>query len=540
MKPVNSFTSVVSPQRTQSKLVRHEQCPRCREDGRDTKADNLGVYDDGHEYCYACSYYKHPIKGDMSDTFTYEYLPHRGLTKSTLEFYDIKTKVDTEGKPVSTGFKYPWGGYKVAPWDKKEFYWEPTGSSKAGLFGRDKFAAGSHRAVTITEGERDAPSIYQVVGSPCVSVRSSSSAVADVIADRSWVDSHDRIYLAFDNDAAGKAALKAVARLFDYNKLLVLDFDRRKDANEYLQNKEGDILRQLWFNAKRYLPETVVEVSKSNIIELLGEKPKQGVPYPFASLNDMTYGIRRGESVLITAQEGVGKTALMHAIEYQLLEKTNDAIGSIFLEEDKRDHLHALAGIELKKPVHLPDTGITQAEIAAAIEKAVKVDARLHLYNHFGSDDPDVLLDTIRFMVTARNVVYILLDHIGLCVSGLRDEKDERRALDYISTRLAMMIKELNFALILVSHVNDNGQTRGSRLIAKDCHVRIDATRDHTNADPKVRNTINLMVSKNRPIGRTGEAGSWLFDEFTRQYTAANDNGRLEDAPPTAYTRRAG
>ena len=34
-----------------------------------------------------------------------------------------------------------------------------------------------------------------------------------------------------------------------------------------------------------------------------------------------------------------------------------------------------------------------------------------------------------------------------MAVSGLGDE-DERKALDYISTRLAMMVKELDFALL--------------------------------------------------------------------------------------------
>lgn len=503
-------------------------CPSC------PSSDAYHLYDDGHGYCFSCKYFKSSDKRSPfeEDMFTYEFIPHRGLTKKTLEFYDIKTKVDQNGKPLAVGFRWPNGAYETRLLASKEYRWDKENgiAPEPGLFGRDKFAAGSTSFVTITEGAYDAASIYQTIGGAAVSVRSSSSALADCLHERSWLNSFGRICIAFDADAPGRAATREVAKLFDYNKVLVLDYDSRKDANEFLQADAADDLKNLWQNAKRYLPETIISVTKNNIRSLLGAAPERGVSYPFSTLNEMTYGIRRGESVLLTAQEGVGKTALMHAIEYNLLRETDDAIGAIYLEEDKRDHLRALASIALQKPAHLPDSGCTESDIVSALQASIKADDRVHLYSHFGSDDPDILLDTIRFMVVARNVVYVLLDHLGICVSGLANERDERRALDYLSTRLAMMIKELNFSLIFVSHVNDEGKTRGSRLIAKDAHVRIDAFRDFMNVDERIKNTIRLQVSKNRPPsgpGKTGPAGEYLFDPYTRQYTelgAANDN----------------
>jgi len=40
----------------ESHLIRHEQCPKCKEQGRDTSKNNLAIYSDGHQYCYACKY----------------------------------------------------------------------------------------------------------------------------------------------------------------------------------------------------------------------------------------------------------------------------------------------------------------------------------------------------------------------------------------------------------------------------------------------------------------------------------------------------
>lgn len=466
------------------------------------------------------------------EDYTYEFIEHRGLTKDALRKYDALTKVNSEGKPTEVGFKYPNSSYKIRELEKKSFRTEGD-IAKAGLFGRDKFASGSHKFVIITEGEYDAIAIWQTLRIPAVSVRSSVSAGADVAIDRSWVNSFERIYLGFDADEPGRAAASKVAKLFDYNKIYDLKFagGNRKDANDYVRDGAVEELRNVFNNAKRYLPESVIS-SKHEFYKILREPIKQGIPYPFPTLNYMTYGMRPGETVLFTAQEGVGKTEIMHAILYQQLKETNYAIGAIFLEEPKKRLLQAMAGLELQKPVHLPDSNCPDDSVIAALEKVLTDDDRLHIYSHFGSDDPEHLLDTIRFLVSARSCRCIVLDHITMCVSGLAGE-NERRALDYLSTRLEMMVKELDFSLLLVSHVNDDGLTRGSRNISKVADIRIDLHRDIKNVDPVIRNTTHLMVAKNRFCGRTGPAGSLLFDPYTYSYTEvldrvspSNDNSR--------------
>lgn len=43
----------------QSRFLYHRECPRCRENGKDKKGNNLGVYDDGHTHCFSCDYHTH-------------------------------------------------------------------------------------------------------------------------------------------------------------------------------------------------------------------------------------------------------------------------------------------------------------------------------------------------------------------------------------------------------------------------------------------------------------------------------------------------
>jgi twinkle protein len=518
--------------RNDGKIIdRHIQCPSC------PSSDAYCVYEDGHGHCFSCGYHYIPkvsndwididskaikdkgilikdITDNMDTVYTYEYLPLRGITKDTFRTYGSLTKIDDEGKPKEIGFPYPNGSYKIRTLASKGFYTKGD-IGKAGLFGRDRFAAGSNKTLIITEGELDALSLHQVVHVPVVSVHSAVSARTDVSVDRSWCNTFEKIVLAFDADEAGREAARAVASLFDYNKVYSVSFrgGDRKDANDYLRSGDRDELATLVANARRYLPETIVS-SFSDFDKIIKEVPRAGVSYPWPTLNFMTYGIRTGESVLITAQEGIGKTEVMRAIEHQLLTETEDAIGAIFLEEPKKRHLQGLAGLHLRKPAHLPDSGVTDVEASRALQDVVRSDDRLHLYSHFGSDDPDSILDAIRFLVAGRGCRYILLDHITMVVSGLGG-KDERTALDYLSTRLEMMVKELDFALIVVSHVNDDGLTRGSRNISKVADIRINLDRDIVNPDPTIRRTIHMVVAKNRFCGRTGPAGSLLFDPLT-------------------------
>ena len=42
------------------RIVAYEACPRCRENYRDTRGDNLAVYEDGGKHCFACKYHEFP------------------------------------------------------------------------------------------------------------------------------------------------------------------------------------------------------------------------------------------------------------------------------------------------------------------------------------------------------------------------------------------------------------------------------------------------------------------------------------------------
>lgn len=487
-----------------------------------SSSDAFHLYSDGHGFCFSCSKPWYPDNyGDdtlTDDDYSMQYMPWRGITADSFAKYDVQTKVAHDGTPVSIAFPYGRDRAKVRSISAKSFVWVGTEYPEdTPLFGQSVFNSGSHKYIVVTEGELDAISVYQILNGRSASVSVTSAVVAErnCKAARDYLNSFERIYLCFDNDEPGNVAKAKVARLFDYNKVYDLALTKYKDANEYLSQEGGeDEFRDVFKNARKFQPEGIVS-TLTDIVSILKRERKASIAsYPFTELQRITGGIRSGERVLLTALEGIGKTEYVRAIEHSILGSTDLNLGIIHLEEPQERSIRGLIGYELGVPTHLSSSVHSVDELTTRWQGLVKRDERVHFYSHFGSSDPNVILDRIRFMVAVLGCRIVTLDHISMVVSGLGDSK-ERENLDYISTRLAMMTNELDFALIFVSHVNDEGLTRGSRNISKIADLWVHITRDHLHDDELVRNTSTLTVKKNRFTGLTGYAGKLYFNPKT-------------------------
>lgn len=448
-------------------------------------------------------------RDDVTFGFPDEY---RGISRDTFEKFGVLFKFDKHGKPIECAFPYCGIAKKVRDLNHKSFRWVNY-SSECPLFGLDRWTPGCARAVTVVEGEFDALAVYEMMGDyPVVSVQSASTAKRDCQKAFEFLNSFENIYLCFDNDEAGQRAAEEVRSLFDFKKVRLVKLTKHKDANDYL--KAGDVgeFKRAWYNAKVYSPDNLLFTLDDfrEVLDNVVSKPS--VSWPWPKLQEMTYGIRPGEILLFTAQEGIGKTEIFRSIEYHLLRFTDKKIGIIHLEETADRTLKGLAGYVMERPMHI--NGADTSEVLSAIEKLTNNGERLFIYNHYGSAEPDDIVNIIRYLVSVVECDVVFLDHITMIVSGLL-ELDERRALDVLSTQLATIVRELDFTLFLVSHENDEGKTRGSRNISKiaDLHVRL--LRDKEAENTEDRNTTKLLVVKNRFGAETGYADDLWFDTKT-------------------------
>lgn len=416
---------------------------------------------------------------------------------------------------------YPNKAVKIRLLAEKKF-WSVGPMRDAGLFGKDKFDPGSKKTITITEGEYDALAVYEMTGgnTAAVSIQSASSAKANCVKDWEYINSFDKIILCLDNDEPGKKAAQDIVALFDFHKVYQCKFHKYKDANEYLEKQEVNEFVECWKSARRFAPDNIISAFSEIEKSLEESKEDQIGSYPFRNLNSALYGLHQGEVIVFKGPEGIGKTEFFRAIEHHLLQTTNYNIGIIHLEEDNATTIKAIAGYQLNLPAVLPDCGLSKEDILAGYRQAVRDDeGRVHIYSSFDVEDEEQLINNIRFLVSAAGCKFIFLDHITWLATGLADE-DERKKLDRMSQKLKLLAKELRFALIEISHVNDEGKTRGSRNITKVANTVIDLSRNLTSYDSLDRQSTFMVIEKARLGGKTGPAGRAIFNPIT---------GKLED-----------
>ncbi len=510
-------------------LKAHQPCPDCG------SSDALTYYDWG-SLCFKCGE-KKVTKSDMKPNLTkvqskmtnvhdltYGSVVDRGLTRETCQTYGIGVKDNFYYFPYYSGDTLV--AYKKRNTDDKRFSIEGSWQQGA-LFGQQLFNKGG-KYVTICEGEFDAAAAYQMLGSkyPVVSVRNGAgNAVQDVKANYEWLDSFETVVLCFDNDAPGREAANAVAEVIGTKAKIFKGTQDYKDACEYSQENKGKEFVDLWWKAERYTPDGIVD--GAGLWELVNQPVERAkVQYPFSGLNDLTYGVREGELVTITAGSGLGKSQFLREIVYHILNNSEDNIGLLFLEESVKRTAKSIMSLAANKPLHLPDTEVSDDELKSAFDSTLGT-GRVFLFDHFGSTAIDNIINRVRFMAKALECRYIFLDHVSIVVSA-QDNGDERKALDEIMTKLRMIVQETGISLFCVSHLkrpdgkgHEEGAAtslsalRGSGSIGQLSDMVLGLERNGQSEDLKERHTTRVRVLKNRFSGLTGPACALYYDRTT-------------------------
>lgn len=464
-------------------------------------------------------------------------LADRHISAATAKKYGVTNNPDETNEVKHVYPYYTRDGVHVANKLRrrsvKGFLWEGD-QAQVCLFGQQVFPSGSSKTITIVEGECDAMAAFEMFGSkyPVVSVKNASTAPRDCAENFEYLNSFENIVICFDKDEAkvkpdgsvhypGQEAALAVAQQFPIGKVRVLTLADAKDPNDYLVSGWAAKFQKEWWAAPTFTP-SGIKLGKDMWDEISTPKKHETVLYPWKGMNDMTYGIRLSEVLLITADTGVGKTSVLKEIEHHILKNQESiekghGIGFLHLEEPNTDTALGLMSISASKPLHLPDVRATvdAVELKTYFDDVINND-RVVIWDHFGSNSIHEVLAKIRHM-SNLGCKYIFLDHLSIVVSD--QAGDERKQLDEISTKLKTLCMELNIAVVAVIHQNRQGQIRSSAGPEQISNIVIKLSRLKEDPDPWRRNVTKIMVQKNRFCGRTGPGVYLYYDDMTGRLT---------------------
>ena len=522
--PLNQFEM-----RSESEFLNHEPCPSCG------SSDALARYTDGHAHCFSCLYYEHgddtaPSTITKTHTtlmnFTGDFVPLKGrnLREETLKKFNVRYDHDT--KTIRFPYYSQAGqlvGFKSRD-TNKDFRWTGKNEDHT-LFGQQLWGRG--KEIVITEGELDCLSVYQIRPTwPVVSLPNGAAGAKKALQHQlKWLMGFESIILFFDSDEPGQQAAQDCASLFPHDKLFIARLDSYKDANEALIAKDYEAITStvLW-NKKPYSPKTVID---GRDLFALATRPLHGrdADWPFTALDRITSGLRKGELVTVTSGSGVGKSTFCGEIAQALVDQ-GEKVGYISLEESLQRTALRLMSIKANKPLHL-NNELPEKDLKDAFDASLGT-GQVYLRDGFGSVDPDSILSDCRFMALAKEVGWIILDHLSILMSG-NESHDERKLIDVTMTKLRSFVEETGIGMLLISHLKrpqgdkghedgqqvSLGQLRGSHSIVQLSDMVIALERNLSAGD----NMANIRVLKNRFNGQTGQAGTITFDGSTGRMT---------------------
>ena len=517
---------------TLTTTLTHQPCPDC------ASSDALSVNSDGSTKCYSCGVFtsnstqsRQPprqvtgtsfLKGNAQD------VPARKLTKAICQKYGYHIS-EMNGVPCHVANYRSLDGDLIAQklrFQDKRF--QCRGKPTV-FFGQHLWPNGGKKLV-ITEGEVDCLSVAIVNGEgkwPVVSLPTGAQSAKSIFKTQfDWLNSFDEVILMFDEDEQGRKASEEVCHILEAGKTKIARLPM-KDPNELLLAGRGaEIVSAMW-DARPWKPDDIID--GADLYErLTTPKDFTAVDYPFAGLNKLTHGLRKGEIVTFCAGSGIGKSHVCKVIAHDILMHTDHKIGYIALEESLERTANSIIGLEMGKLLHLDPDFKPTPDYEAAF-KATVGSGKCFLYDHWGSLDGDNLLGHIRYMQKVLDVDYVVLDHLSIIVSGQGDG-DERRLIDNTMTKLRGLVEETNLGIILVSHLkrpegkgHEDGATtslaqlRGSAAIAQLSDMCIGLERNQQDAEDK--NKTVLRVLKNRFSGQTGVACALNYDPDTGAMT---------------------
>lgn len=528
------------------RFIRHEACPYCK------SKDNVGVYDDGHCYCFGChkrwtidkdeleQYKMYMNKG--KDRFMPEIIklpgqlygiPDRSISLDTCKKFGVTVNISQQG--ITEHF-YPYYdkegnliAYKKRTVNGKLFSW--TGDAKDSvLFGMNAFPKGG-RYVTICEGEADCMACYQMFSGTgaYVSLKNGCNDLKAVKDAYEWLDSFENIIVCVDGDSPGRECARKIVEVLPPGKTKVVKMpESPKDANDFLKQGKVEEFKKLWWQAEDQRPEDVVNIGATLDRVLTYRETHDYMPTPWSGLNELIQGTRAGQLVVLTAGSGQGKSSFMRAWMLDLLRKNKDLkVGCFFMEESIEEtivSLMSLAAGENLKRTEIWDS--KSKEELTGYFKEVLFDGRIEMFEPKENMTPDYIVNKIRYMAMAKNCKVIFLDHLSILV----DSSDNvRMDLNRLCQDTHQLCVGLGITVIAAIHLRKSQSGTDHESGAE---VRLDDIKDSSSVKQlsdiviaferngqsdveKIRNLTKVRVLKNRDFGEKGLACGLMYDRKT-------------------------
>lgn len=437
---------------------------------------------------------------------------------------------DTKGNTVG----YKWRLAEKLGKGEQSFGWVKVSQETNYLIGM-QIAAKDFNLI-ITEGELDALSAYQMTGGKSYSIVSvpngASSALKAVDHNIDFVSRFGKVIIAMDNDEAGDIAAEQILSKYPHFKKLVYPVGI-KDCNDWLVKENGKGFDNALYQTKQQEAEYIVGKDKrqSDLRDFYANGEDLGVTTGVSPLDELMGGFRKGETSMVIAGAGVGKSTLCRQIAY-----AQATYGRRTLVISSEENVRAW-GVKLTKLRH----GVSSVE--AALETDEYLDPYVKYIDplKFGDSLEELqrLVACIQMQATAFEADLVILDNITHLAKGASG--DYYKIINQLSKPLTKLAMSCNTHLLVVGHetkkVGDKepslADSDGANALSQFSHNVLSLKREIDKEEGIDETNLHLLKRRESFFSITtskGDKRPLTYDFHTAAYKEHKYNGNSLDS----------
>lgn len=299
------------------------------------------------------------------------------------------------------------------------------------------------------------------------SVNRGEAGVQEVVDNLPKLKKFKKVILAFDDDEEGRSMTAKCAKLLRDRAFVLQMPEGCKDPNQCLEEEKEEEFVDAWWNASEFSGSDIKTVAE--LFDQATQEITYGTNWPWATVTDMTFGIRDHNLYTIGGGSGVGKTEVAKEIIEHLTEVENELVGVIFMEEPAWFTVRVLAGKYINKKIHLPKNKVkkgqegwdksrdyTEEEATAAVARLREKDM-IRIADCKGDTSIDNIMDKCDEL-RAQGCKRIMIDN--LTTINHNGKEGTVKAIDESMRRLGTYIQEEPVAIFLLSHLSKPDESR--------------------------------------------------------------------------------
>lgn len=300
--------------------------------------------------------------------------------------------------------------------------------------------------IIVTEGELDAIALWSNGYRNVVAIPGAGQWKPE------WMDqfaSLNKIYIAYDQDDAGKLGTKELAKKLGYERCFSIQLPLGiKDVNDFfIHSSKGKSKFGRLLDSAKVVDVPYVIKAGDSIRDIILKKKVIGdaatITTPWESLNDIIGGIVPESLVLLTSHPGCGKSTMSLQWMYHL-SREGRGTGYVCIEMSSEEMTKRLLNLHTRQPIQ------TAEERMDAMKEFENyplywIDLAKHAGVRF-----DILAETLRDAVPRYDLQIVVVDHFHFMVRSVKYITQETGKL---AQQFKLLARELGIPIVCIAHV---------------------------------------------------------------------------------------